>query len=98
MRYMSRLWVAPLLLTVMTAGANAQVFEGSVNGGSSNLLNNGNLAAGYSLDDGWEFSIPYHFEQLESFRTRVRIRIQPYKKSTFQWSGPGRNGHSPGVL
>ena len=56
MRYMSRLWVAPLLLTVITAGANAQVFEGSVNGGSSNLLNNGNLASGYSLDDGWNLA------------------------------------------
>ena len=56
MRYMSRLWVAPLLLTVMTAGANAQVFEGSINGGVSKLSNNGQLASGFSLDDGWNFA------------------------------------------
>jgi opacity protein-like surface antigen len=53
---MSRLWVAPLLFAVMTAGANAQVFEGSINGGVSKLQNKGTLASGYSLDDGWNLA------------------------------------------
>ncbi len=55
MRYMSRLWVAPLLLTVMSISASAQVFEGSLNGGISNLGNK-TLGAGYSLDDGWNLT------------------------------------------
>lgn len=52
---MSRVWIAPLLLTVMSAAAQAQVFEGSLNGGVSRLQNK-TLGAGYSLDDGWHMA------------------------------------------
>jgi len=52
---MSRLWIAPLLLTAISGAAQAQVFEGSINGGVSNLQNS-SLGAGYSLDNGWNLT------------------------------------------
>jgi opacity protein-like surface antigen len=55
MRTMSRLWMAPFILTAMSVSAHAQVAEFAVSGGVSKLQN-GSLAAGYSLDDGWRMA------------------------------------------
>lgn len=55
MRMMSRLWMAPLLLTAMTAASNAQVAEFGVSGGVSQLQNS-SLGQGISLDDGWRLA------------------------------------------
>jgi len=46
--------MTPVLLLVC-ASAQAQVFEGSLNGGVSKLQNS-DLAAGYSLEDGWNLA------------------------------------------
>jgi opacity protein-like surface antigen len=54
MRMMSRIWMAPVLLTAMTAISHAQVAEFGGFGGVATISGR-DLGSGYSLDDGWKF-------------------------------------------
>ena len=52
---MTRWWRVALLSTVLSVGARAQVAEFAISGGASELTDS-DLAAGYSLDDGWRLA------------------------------------------